>query len=103
MWAASFMWLEVNIYINMNLGSTTYAAKQFSKKGLIEARDFVFLIGLDGDYNYLKEILFWDPVSASWYDMSYTLTYTLSIQSTISGFLKKKSCETFCKNCDLES
>ena len=92
------MWLEVNI--NMNLGSTTYAAKQFSKKRLIEGTDFVFLIGLDGDYNYLKEILFWDPVSASWYDMSYTKTYTFTVQCTISGFLKKK---TFCKNRDLES
>ena len=69
MLAASFMWLEVNI--NMNLGSTTCATKQFPKKGLIEGMNFVFLIGLDGDYNYLKEILFWDPVSASWYDMYY--------------------------------
>ena len=42
----------------------------FQQKGLSEGMDFVFLIGLDGDYNYLKEILFWDPVSASWYDMS---------------------------------
>ena len=52
----------------------------FQQKGLIEGMGFVFLIGLDGDYNYLKEILFWDPVSASWYDMSYTKTYTFTVQ-----------------------
>ena len=72
----------------------------FQQKGLIEGMGFVFLIGLDRDYNYLKEILFWDPVSASWYDMPYTKTYTFTVQCTISGFLKKK---TFCKNRDLES
>ena len=45
----------------------------FQQKGLIEGMGFVFLIGLDRDYNYLKEILFWDPVSASWYDMRMNL------------------------------
>ena len=89
MWAASFMWLEVKKHIQ--LGSTTCATKQFSKKGLVEGIDFVFLIGLDGDYNYLKEILFWDPVSASWYDMYHTQTYTFIVRCPISRFLPKNN------------
>ena len=41
MWAASFMWLEVKKHIR--LGSTTYAAKQFSTKGICWRDGFCFL------------------------------------------------------------
>ena len=65
----------------------------FQQKGFVEGMDFVFLIGLDGDYKYLKEILFWDPVSASWYDMRMNLHLHCPI-SAIPLFEEEKMCQS---------
>ena len=52
MWMESFMWLEVKIHFKQSLTLPPVA--------------FIELSGLDENYDYLKEILLWDPLSETW-------------------------------------